>query len=63
MKQLNPYGLTEKEVLDLEACADFLNDLTEIRLSRCAENDTEGYTWERVKQPKSNAPVNVSTDE
>ena len=41
----------------LEAKADFLNDLAEIRMSRIAENDSasEGYTWRQVRQPRKQA--------
>ena len=39
----------------LEAKADFFNELTEIRMSRIAENDNEPYTWRQVKQPQRQA--------
>ena len=52
MKEKNPYGLSEEEVERLEARADFLDELAEIRNRNVASNCTEGYTWERVKQPK-----------
>ena len=48
----NHYGLTEDEVLELEAMAQFRNDLAEIRQARLPDACKGSYESELMKQPK-----------
>ena len=47
----NHYGLTEDEVLELEAMAEFRNNLADRRMARLPDNCKGSYESELMKQP------------
>ena len=50
-------GLTEDEILELEALAQFRNDLAEIRQARLPDDCKGSYESELMKQPSGRLAV------
>ena len=63
LEMFNHYGLTEDEILELEAMAQFRNDLAERRQARLPDNCKGSYESELMKQPKGFLPVVAAQEE
>ena len=62
LEMFNHYGLTEDEILELEAMAQFRNDLAETRQARLPDDCKGSYESELMKQPTGYLTV-VATQE